>query len=186
MAQFGILSGSAIGNEILQVTPIAGNGLPAASTAQVNTFQVAQTGSFGAICTTALALTNQNTLTQVPGMTVNVNAGATYMVDMYLSTTASAGGGIAVNLGQGTSAAATFTADTWMYNGTTVQAQGTTSALTTSLPTFTGLVTAVTTSGSFICTKTGTLAVFVGQNTGGTASTTTVNVGSYINLTRFA
>lgn len=186
MAQFGILSGSAVGNEILQITPIAGNGLPAASTAQATTFQVAQTGSFGAICTTALALTNQNTLTQVPGMTVNVNAGATYMVDMYLSVAASAGGGIAVNLGQGTATAATATLDTWLYNTTTVSGQGNTLALTTSLPTFTGIVTAVTTSGSFICTKSGTISVFVGQNTGGTASTTTVNVGSYLNLTRLA
>lgn len=186
MAIFGILSGSTVGNEILQITPITSTGLPAASTAQATTFQIAQAASFGAICTTALSLSNQNTLTLVPGMTVNVNAGAVYMVDMYLSVSASAGGGIAVNLGQGTCAAATFTMDTWLYNTTTVAGQGNTLALTTNLPTFTGIVTAVTTSGSFICTKSGTFSVFIGQNTGGTASTTSVAVGSYINLTRFS
>ena len=186
MATFGVITGATVGTEVVQVSPVTSTGLPAASTALTTTFGIAQSGSFGAICTTALALTNQNTLTQVPGMSVSVLAGATYMVDLYLSVTASAGGGIAVNLGQGTAAAATFTMDTWLYNGTTVQGQGNTTALTTSLPTFTGLVTAISTQGSFIATKSGTVAVFASQNVGGTASTTTVNVGSYINLTRLS
>lgn len=185
MSQFGI-AGTLIGNELLQVLPLTNSGLPAASTAQTTSFGIAQTGSFGAICNTALTLTTSATLTQVPGMTVNVNAGSTYMMDIYLSISSSAGGGIAVNVGQGTTSAATFTADTWIYNTTTVAAQGNTSALTTNLPTYTGIATAVSISGSFIATKTGTFAVFAAQNVGGNASSTIVNVGSYLNLTRLA
>ena len=186
MAQFGVAANPLLGSEIINVLPVTSTGLPAANTGQTTVFGIAQTAAFGVVQATALTLTNSATLTQVPSLILNVNAGATYVLDLYLSVSASAGGGIAINLGQGTTTAATATFDTWIYNTSTVAAQGNTLTLTGNLTTFTGLATAVTVQGSFTATKTGTLAVFAAQNVGGNASSTTINVGSYVTLQRTA
>jgi len=179
-------SSTLTGSEIIQVLGQDNTGQPAATTNSVTTFNLSQVNDFGARCTTALALTNSATLTQVPGMTVNVIKGGQYVFNVYLSCSASAGGGIAVNLGQGTCTAATFTADTWIYNTTTVAAQGNTSTLTGNLTTLTGLATAFDCTGSFTATSSGTFAVFAAQNVGGNASTTTINVGSFLQVQRVA
>lgn len=179
-------SSTLTGTEIVQVLGQDNNGQPAATLNGTNAFNLSQVNDFGARCTTALALTTSATLTQVPGMIVNVIKGAQYVFNVYLSLSASAGGGIAVNLGQGSTTAATFTADTWIYNTTTVAAQGNTTALTSNLTTLTGLATALETFGSFTATSSGTLAVFAAQNVGGNASTTTINVGSFLQVQRVA
>jgi len=186
MAQFGISSGALVGNEILQVQGIAGNGLPSAATEQATTLQMGQTTSFGAVCATALALTTSATLTQVPNLSVNLTAGNVYIFEGYLSIASSSGGGLAVSLGQGTVGAATFTCDTWIFNGTTTTVQGNTTALSTILPTVGGVNTCVQFTGSIRPTTTGTFAVFAAQNVGGNASTSSVNVGSYLNVTRIS
>jgi hypothetical protein len=107
-----------------------------------------------------------------------------YAFEAYLPISASAGGGIAVSLGQGTVAAATFTADTWIYNTTTLAGQGNTSALSVNLPTYTGLATVIVINGSIRPTTSGTFAVYAAQNVGGNASSTVVNAGSWLQVNR--
>lgn len=175
-----------IGSEILQVQGVDGNGYPAATTQQTTAYGVANTASLGARSTSALTLTNSATLTAVPGMTVNLIKNAVYSFEIYLSVSASAGGGIAINLGQGTVTAATFTADTWIYNTTTTSAQGNTTSLSSNLTTLTGLATAVDITGTVIATNNGSFAVFAAQNVGGNASSTVVNAGSYMALQRLS
>ena len=181
---YGIVSGALVGSEILQVQGVDGAGRLSGQSEQVTTLQIGQTSGPAAVATSALTLTTSATLTAVPGMSVTLTAGNTYIFDGYLSVSSSAGGGIAINLGQGTVAAATFTAEEWIYNTTTLAAQGVTTALATSMPTYTGLATAVTFKGMIKPTTSGTFAVFVAQNVGGNASSTVVNVGSYLDVTR--
>lgn len=178
-------SSTLTGNEYIPVQGLDGNGYPAAQTNNVTTFNLSQVNDFGALCNKALSLTTSATMTAIPGLSVNVLKGAQYIFNLYLSCSASAGGGIAVNVGSGTTTAATFSADTWIYNTTTVQAQGNVTTLGT-LTTFTGLATAFEATGSFIATSSGTFAVFACQNVGGNASTTTINVGSWLQVQRVA
>ncbi len=179
----GIKTGSLVGNEFLQVTGLFGS-KPSGVSEQVTVLQIAQTLGPSVVSSSALTLTTSATLTAVPGLSVNLTAGNSYLFEGYLSISASAGGGIAVNLGQGTVAAATFLAEEWLYNTTTLAAQGTTLALATSMPTYTGLATSLLFTGTIRPTTTGTFAVYAAQNVGGNASSTVVNVGSYLNVTR--
>ncbi len=177
-------SSTLTGSEVLQVLGQDGKGQPAATTQQTTTLNLGQTASFAAMSTSQLNLTTSATLTAVPGLSVNLVSGGTYTFDVYLPVSASAGGGIAVNLGQGTVTAATFTADSWTYNGTTTAAQGRVTAIGTSVATVTALATAISITGSLIATGSGTFAVFAAQNTGGNASTTSVLVGGTLILNR--
>ena len=186
MTQFGITSGANVGNEILQVQGITSSGLPSGATQQTTVFQCGQAVTFGAVCATALALTTSATLTQVPNLSVNLTAGNTYVVNGYLSFSSSSGGGLAVSLGQGTVQAATCTFDTWVFNGTSTSAQGNTTALSTILPTVGGIATCLEFTGSIKPTVSGTFAIFAAQNVGGNAATTTINVGSYLDILRVA
>jgi len=180
-------SSTLTGADILQVQGVDGNGYPAATTQQTTTLNLAQTACFGAVASPGgLTLTTSATQTAVPGLTVNLIKGGTYLFEIYLSCSASAGGGIAINLGKGTATSATFTADAWVYNGTTTAAQGNVTVQTTALATFTGVATAVDITGSITATASGTFAVFAAQNTGGNASSTVINAGSYISIQRIS
>lgn len=180
-------SSTLLGSEILQVQGVDGTGYPAATTQQTTTFNLGQATAFGATASAAgLTLTTSATQTAVPGLTVNLISGADYTFDIYLSVSASAGGGIAVNLGKGTATSATFTASGFVYNGATLAAQGDVTAQGTSLATLTGLANVVRIYGRIKATASGTFAVYAAQQTGGNASSTVINAGSWLNLQRIS
>ena len=139
----------------------------------------------GATNSTGTSVTSSTTLTTAAGLTVALNPG-TYLIDIYLSVTNGASGGVKVNIGAGsTLTQTTFNVDTWAYNTTTVAAQVNNATFASNEVAYTGSVTAVTVQGVIVVSVAGNAVVQFAQNvSNGTA--TTVNAGSFASYTRIA
>lgn len=178
---------NALGNEILYVQGIDGAGRPAASTEPFTVNQLVSGGiggSLSAYSTSTLTATSNTTLTLIPGMSVNVIAGEIYDIEIYLTGTANASGGLKVALG-GTATATSLSVDTWVYNTTTVVAQGVITSLSSNLVALTGAFTTLFASGTIQVLAGGTLTLTAAQNASfATGSTFAVN--SNMILTRIA
>lgn len=113
-------------------------------------------------------------------------AGATYMIQGYLSITNGASGGLKVTptpAGAGVATATLLSLDVWAYNTTTIAAQGNITSLASNLVALTGAVTVVEFTGMMTVAAGGTFGLQFAQNaSNGTA--TTLNAGSWMKLTR--
>lgn len=134
--------------------------------------------------TSTLTATSNTTFANIPGMSVNLVAGGTYMVDIMLVTTGAASGGIKVAFaGNGTASALNLTS--WNYNGTTLNAVTNITALASSLTANAAAVTNVQTSGVVTVGVGGSFTLQAAQNTSNGTSTTVV-FGSYMTFTRIS
>lgn len=177
-----------VGTELIDILPVNASTLqpaPYRETVSVNQLTQNSTGgSVSAYATSTLTATSNTTLALIPGMTVTLLAGAVYDVELYITGTANASGGLKVALG-GTATATSLSIDTWVYNSTAVAAQGVVTSLASNLVANTGAFTTLFASGTIQVNAGGTLTVTAAQNVSfATASTFLVN--SNIVLTRIA
>jgi len=105
-----------------------------------------------------------------------VVAGGVYIMDIYVSVTNGASGGLKLAFG-GTATATLLSTDIWAYNGTTLAAQGVINSLASTLVAYTGSVTTVNVTGTFVAATSGTLLLQFAQNASN-ATATTINAGS--------
>lgn len=134
--------------------------------------------------TSTLTATSNIVLANIPGMSVNLVAGGTYMVDIMIVGVSAAAGGINLKFaGNGTASAVNIT--TWNYNGTTLNAVTNITALSSSLTTNAAQYTNIQASGVLTVGVGGSFTLQAAQNTGnGTSST--VLFGSYMTFTRIS
>lgn len=149
--------------------------------ATIDANSLIQTNSFK-VSTATLSKTNNTTFAVVPGLEISLDAGKTYNCSGHLTVTASgAGGGIKVTLQTPdtlTLTSGSFTAIN--YNGTTINAQSTATALNTAVGNANAVVTDVYIAAGLVINAAGTLQVRAAQNTSD-AATTTVGTNSIFN-----
>ena len=168
-----------VGTELIDVLPVnASNSQTAAYRETVSVSQLTQNsvgGSVAAYATSTLTKTDTN-LAAIPGMTVTLLAGAVYDVEVYLTGTANASGGLKLAFG-GTATANSVSFDTWVYNTTTVAAQGVqNTSISGSLIANTGAFTTAFIAGTIQVNAGGTFTLTAAQNASfGTGSTFAVN-----------
>ena len=169
-----------IGNEIILINSPDGAGHPSAVTSPAT---VTSLVNFSGSTTLAAATSaTSNTTLALTGLVTTVQAGGTYIFDIYLSVTNNASGGLKIAPG-GTATATSFAADTWFYNTTTVAAQANITALASNFAALTGAVTTVNVTGTILVNAGGTFGLQFAQNASfGTA--TTLNIGSYLWMER--
>ena len=163
-----------IGNELVIVQGISGNGYPAATTEQFSLTQI--TNFEGSTYFANSVSVTSTTLITSSGMSVILQAAGVYVFDVYLSVTNGASGGLKLQF-TGTATATTLSADTWAYNTATVAAQGNITALSSNLLAYTGAVTTVNITGTILAATAGTFALSFSQNVSN-ATATTLNAGS--------
>ena len=176
-----------VGTELIDILPVQSNGTPAPIKETVTVSQLTQDsigGSVGAYATTSLVKTSDTTLALIPGMTVTLLAGAVYDIEVYITGTANASGGIKLAFG-GTATATSFSADAWTYNTTTVAAQGVITTLSSNLVALTGAFTTAFVTGTIVVNAGGTLTLTGAQNASN-GSATTFNANCNMILTRIA
>lgn len=180
-----LFAGSTSGTTSLQAPAVAGTGTVITLPSVTGTLPVSTGVGLGqsAVCTGAFSATSNTTLANVTGMSVNLVAGATYIIDIYLAGTAGASGGIKVSLGGGTATATSFAADSWLYNGTTVAGQTQSTTYSGNQVATTAAFTTCFITGTIVVNAGGTFVVQAAQNaSNGTA--TTIAVNSNMTLTR--
>lgn len=131
------------------------------------------------------SVTSSTTLTNITGLTYNVQAGATYQLRALLFTTSNSAGGVKAAIG-GTATATSIVYEGFTYNATTLSAQTRASALATAV----GAVTSVTAAsieieGTITVNASGTLTVQFAQNAS-SGSASTVLRGSTFTLKRIS
>lgn len=143
------------------------------------------TGNLTVISTSVLTKNADTAFALVPGLTVSLAAGATYVLSGHLTITASnAAAGIKVTLA--TPDTLTLTSGTFSgmnFNGTTTNANSTATALGSAVAAATAAVTDVYIEGSLVVNAAGTLQVQAAQNASN-ASNMTVGTGSFLTLTK--
>lgn len=135
-------------------------------------------------CTTQLDRTSSTTLTNIPGLTVNVVAGGSYMFRSHLTGTSTTNGGAKVAIG-GTATATSTTFFVQNFNTTTTNAANTGSALSTAVAGTTTVFTDIIIQGTIVVANAGTLTVMFAQNASH-ADTSSVYVGSDFIVTRIS
>lgn len=148
------------------------------------------------VCSTAQSFTSNATLANIPGLAAQgtfdptlhatglLRAGATYRLRGHLAGTAGASGGIKVAIG-GTCTVTSLYVDGLNYNGTTLNAHGSATALATAFGGANAIYTDFYFDGVVVVNAAGTLTVQAAQNTSnGTATTVTTN--SYLEIDRIA
>ena len=141
--------------------------------------------SASAVASGTLTATSNATLAIVPGLTVPVVSGATYIFEIYLQGVSGATGGLKVSL-YGSSTTATFTAgyaDSWLYNGTTIAGQTQTQAASGNQISTAAIYSTATITGSITVNAGGNFAVMAAQ-VASNGTSTTVLPGSYLMVTR--
>ena len=174
---------SLTGNEIINnVQGVSSNGYPAATTQNVTLTQLTnfEGDLYLAAINNAVSTTTMTPITFTSPVTGNssfsVVAGGVYIFDIYLSVANNAAGGLKLAFG-GTSTATLLSADTWAYNTTTVAAQSNITSLASNLVAYTGAVTTINITGTFVPATAGTFLLQFAQNVSTTA-TTSINAGS--------
>lgn len=177
------------GVEVIYLISPDGAGHPAATLASPNLITavgfagmdyIGHGGAQSVTSSTTLVDSTLNTLS-------NLVAGGQYGIDAYLSITNNASGGLklAFNTGAGFATATDLQVDTWAYNTTTLAAQGSITSLASNLVALTGALTVVRLAGFINVNAGGLLGLMFAQNAS-FATATTINVGSWIKMTRFA
>lgn len=133
-------------------------------------------------CSATLTVTSSTTPVAITGMTATVYAGATYLVRIHLNGVAAASGGITVNFG-GTATATSMNIASFNYNGTTLNALTTITALASNLTDNAAAYTNVIAFGTFVCATGGTLILQMGQHTSN-ATSSTVLANSFLEVIR--
>lgn len=164
------------GNVVLQTSPTINT--PAINTPTIT--DAIQNGN--AICTTQLSRTSSTALTNIVGLSVNVTAAGKYNFRAHLAGAANASGGVQVAIG-GTATATSLQATAWNWNGTTINAVSSATALATGFGGATAAYTDVIIEGSIVVNGAGTLTVQAAQNAS-FASATTVNINSNFTVSR--
>lgn len=134
--------------------------------------------------TAQLDKTSNTTLALITGLSAPLVAGKTYNVEGWLSTTAGASGGLKVALvasGGLTATSARFQA--FAFNGTTLVANTTVTALGSNIVANTAVITDVFIKGSVVVNAAGTIEVQAAQNASN-GTTTSVFVGSIFSAKR--
>lgn len=176
-----------LGTETIDILPTQTSGGPAASRETVTVNQMTQNsigGALAAYATSALTKTSDTALALIPGMSVTLLAGAVYDIEVYVTGSANASGGIKMAFG-GTATATSFSADTWVYNATSTAAQGVITALSSNLVALTGAFTTAFVTGTIVVNAGGTLTLTGAQNASN-ASATTFAANCNMILTRIA
>ena len=171
------LSGATIDNSVIGgVTPAAGTFTTMTAATVLN--------QLSKRVTTALAKTTDTALATVTGLSAALAAGATYIFDITLPVTATANGGVKVDL----STSDTLTATSINYGVQSLTAAATSAADSTALATAYGATVAAVTvliKGTIVANAAGTLIVRGAQNASH-ADTTTFLANGFMNLTRIA
>lgn len=141
--------------------------------------------NMGVVSTSTLTKNTDTTFAVIPGMTVSLAAGKTYIFWAHLTiTAANASGGIKVTMATPDTLTATSTSFTAVnYNGTTTNAQSTATALGSAVGGATAVATDVYIEGAIVVNAAGTLQVQAAQNAS-FAANTTVGVNSVLMVQR--
>lgn len=132
----------------------------------------------------AVTSTTGTTLTNITGLSVDVEAGATYCFEAYLPCVSTTNSGIKFAIG-GTSTATSISYTGAQYNGTTLNANTVTTTKGNAVGAATTVSTYATMRGTIVVNAGGTLTVQFAQNAAH-ADTTSVFVNGYFNVTRIA
>lgn len=132
----------------------------------------------------AVTSTTGTTLTNITGLSVDVEAAGEYSFEAYLPGTATTNGGVKFAIG-GTCTATTISYTGSQLNGTTNNATATTTTKGNAVGAATTVYTFATVRGSIVVATGGTLTVQFAQNAAH-ADTTSVYVNGYFNVTRVA
>lgn len=132
----------------------------------------------------AVTGTTGTTLTNIPGLSADVESAGVYCFEAYLPCVSTTNSGIKFAIG-GTSTATSISYSGAQYNGTTLNAN----TVTTTKGNAVGAATTVSTygviRGTIVVNAGGTLTVQMAQNAAH-ADTTSVFVNGYFNVTRIA
>lgn len=125
------------------------------------------------------AVTSSTTLTNITGLSHNVEAGKAYAFEAKLYTTSNIAGGVKASI------AGTATATTIVYEGTTFSAGTVTQTRATALATAVGAITAVTAAfveinGTILVNGAGTLTVQFAQNASSASASTVLTNSTFI------
>lgn len=166
-----------------QIQAISGSGfeatLPGGSNATDNFIS-----NSAKVSTAQLDKTSSSTLANIPGLSINVIAGATYAFEAYLTGTATANGGAKFAIG-GTCTATSVTYTGVNLNATTSNARTTTTTLGNAVGASTAVLTNATITGAIVVNAAGTLTVQFAQNASH-ADTSSIYVNSSFIVTRVA
>lgn len=132
----------------------------------------------------AVTSTTGTTLTNITGLSVDVEAGATYCFEAYLPGTATTNGGLKLAIG-GTSTATSISYAGAQWNTTTQNANTVTTTKGNAVAAATTVFTYATMRGTIVVANAGTLTVQFAQNAAH-ADTTSIYVNGYFNVTRIA
>jgi hypothetical protein len=164
------------GNEFIQnVIGVSSNGQPSGQSQQLTL--VGLTNFEGSTYISTIQSVTSSTTLVSSGMSVPVIVGGVYDVDIYLSVTNGASGGLKLSFSTSTCTATAMSMDSWAYNTTTVAAQGNITALASNLVAYTGSVTTVNITGTFVAATAGNLVLSFAQNASN-ATATSLNVCS--------
>jgi hypothetical protein len=130
------------------------------------------------VSTSQLDKTSNVSLSTVPGLSIALTAGKTYTCRTWLSVTSGAAGGFNIGLvGSGGLTATLYRFNTQAWNGSTIAASGTATALNSSNINNAAIYTDIFIQGSIVVNAAGTLNVQAAQNTSN-ATTSSVFQGS--------
>jgi hypothetical protein len=181
-----ILVTNLVGNELVSIADVSPVSTVTTTQAIANLVANDAVGStVGAVSTALFTATTTTVLASVPGMTVTLQPG-TYMVDVYLSTSAPVASGLKVSLGSGSTATASlFLADSFVFSTTTSEAQANSTVFAGNQIAATVAATVATIQGTLIVSAAGTVVLQAAQNVSG-ATPTTIAIGSYMTFSRIA
>lgn len=132
-----------------------------------------------ATCTPSFTTTSNTAFAILTGLSVTVTAGGTYNVRAHLNGTAAASGGIKlISSGTATASSANFT--TWNWNGSTINAVSSQTALGSNFMANSAAFTDLVLEGGMVVATGGSFQLWAAQNA---SSTTALTVGSQSSLT---
>lgn len=174
------------GNEVASLVAPDGAGHPAAVLLPVPLIQLGNYAgtpfiNHGAGVSVTSSVTPIDTTLDV----ASLQAGATYLIDGYLTMQSGASGGLLLNAGASTATMTAMGINTWAWNGATLAAQGNVTTLAGNMVALTGVLTAVTFQGILFVNAAGSFGLQFAQNASN-ATPTVIQPGSYFTLNRVA
>jgi len=165
----------------VQTQAISGSGFEATLPGGSNS-----TGNYisntAALSTAVVSRTSSTTLTNITGLSVNVIAGATYIIQARIVGTSTTNSGAKFAIG-GTATATSISYTGTNYNGTTTNAATTTTTLGNAVGASTAVYTHTLIFGAIVVNAGGTLTVQIAQNASH-ADATTAAINSTFDLIR--
>lgn len=174
------------GNEVASLVAPDGAGHPAAVLLPVPLLQLSNYAgtpfvAHGGAVTVTSSVTPVDTTLDV----ATLQAGATYLINGYLTVAAGASGGLLLNAGASTATMTAMGINVWAWNTTTLAAQANVTTLAGNMVALTGALTAVTFQGVLFVNAAGSFGLQFAQNASN-ATGTTIQPGSYFTLNRVA